>query len=330
MKIGKIQEATLKRAVLKAIKYRDRKRTKIGCGVGIDAARIDFSNSGDMLFSTETVACPMELHKNRAVIKACNNIAAAGGRTHSISISIMLPEYVKEKHIKALMKDIVDFCQEKEIIISGGHTEVSEHVSQPVVTISAVGSVLADLSYKHMQPGMSIVMSKAIGMEATVLLAEKNEIKERFSQSYVEKSRQYIEYLSIDSEAAVAIKHGVAAMHDLSENGIFGALWEIGEASGLGLSVNLKDITVCQETIEFCEYFNINPYNISSGGALLMITDNGEELVKKLEDEGIPAKIIGNITDIKDKVILNDDEKRYLEPPRVSYNDIISGKNIEA
>lgn len=318
MKTGKLSESTLKRAIIKTIKYRDRKRTMIAPAVGIDASVLGVTDWDRMLTAAATVAGPIDKFYNRAIIGACNNILAAGGKVEAVSLSFTLPEYVKEKHIRQIMDAIADYCKDKGIIVSGGHTEVSAYVTEPVVTVTAFGRQVSELSYKKVEPGMDIVMSKAIGLEATILLAEKDELKERFSPSYIEKGRKYIDYLEIDSEAAVAIKHGVAAMHDVSKSGIFGALWEMGEAGNFGLSVNLKDINVYQETIEFCEYFGFNPYIIASGGCLLMVTENGEELVSALEDEGIPAYVIGKVTDVKDKVIVNEDENRYLEPPRGS------------
>ena len=42
------------------------------------------------------------------------------------------------------------------------------------------------------------------------------------------------------SEAAVAVRSGVSAMHDVTEGGIFGALWEMAEASGVGLEIEFK------------------------------------------------------------------------------------------
>lgn len=72
---------------------------------------------------------------------------------------------------------------------------------------------------------------------------------------------------------------GVSAMHDVTEGGIFGALWEMAEASGVGLCVDLKKIPIRQETIEICEFFNLNPYQLISSGSMLIGTDHGSQLV---------------------------------------------------
>lgn len=105
-------------------------------------------------------------------------------------------------------------------------------------------------------------------------------------------------------------------MHDVAGGGIFGALWELGEQAGVGLQVHLKKIPIKQETVEICEFLGYNPYEMRSDGALLLVTNEGHTLVEALAQEGIAAEVIGMITDGNDKVILNDEEKRYLEPPR--------------
>ena len=96
-----------------------------------------------------------------------------------------------------------------------------------------------------------------------------------YAQPFLDKAAKYIDYLSIRSEAAVAAKSGVAAMHDLSEGGVFGALWELGQCSGVGLEIDLKKIPIRQETIEICEFFDLNPYKLLSGGSLLLAAADG-------------------------------------------------------
>ncbi len=90
-------------------------------------------------------------------------------------------------------------------------------------------------------------------------------------------------------------------------------MWEISRQLGVGLHVDLKKIPVLQETIEVCEFFELNPYQLMSGGALLMLTQNGEALVQTLEENGIPAAMIGTTYAGNDKVIYNDEETRFLD-----------------
>lgn len=122
--------------------------------------------------------------------------------------------------------------------------------------------------------------------------------------------------LSVLSEAKVAVSTGVAAMHDITEGGIFGALWELAEASDVGLEIELKKIPLKQETVEICEFFGINPYELISSGSMLMASDDGNRLVLELKKAGIEATVIGKATEGNDRVLINGEERRFLEPPK--------------
>ena len=116
---------------------------------------------------------------------------------------------------------------------------------------------------------------------------------------------------------AVTIGHGAAAMQDLSEGGIFGALWEIADGAGIGLDVALKRIPIQQETVEICEFFGLNPYQMLSTGALLIAAADGEGLVQKMALEGIPSAVIGRTTSGKERILRNGEEVRYLDKPQM-------------
>ena len=87
------------------------------------------------------------------------------------------------------------------------------------------------------------------------------------------------------------------------------------EGAGIGLSVEMKKMTVRQETIEVCEVFHLNPYQLTSTGAVLMVTPKGEELKERLKREGIPAEIIGHTTEGNERIIWSGGEKRFLDRP---------------
>ena len=161
-------------------------------------------------------------------------------------------------------------------------------------------------------------MTKWIGLEGTSIIAREKEahLRERFSPSYINRAADMIKYLSVVPEAAVAVRHGVSAMHDVTEGGIFGALWEVAQASGVGLKIDLMSIPVMQETIEICEVYGISPYQLISSGAMLITTQRGHDLVRELEEAGIHSAVIGKVTEGNDRILYNGDEHRFLEPPK--------------
>ena len=135
-------------------------------------------------------------------------------------------------------------------------------------------------------------------------------------EALVDTAADFYQYLSVVPEAKIAVETGVSAMHDVTEGGIFGALWEMAEASGVGLEIDLKKIPIRQETVEVCEFFGVNPYLLISSGCMLMAAQDGNHLVRELEKAGIKATIIGKATAGNDRVLLNEDERRFLEPPK--------------
>ena len=122
---------------------------------------------------------------------------------------------------------------------------------------------------------------------------KKEELSARFTEDFILRAQRFDQMLSVMPEAAAAVKSGVKAMHDVTEGGIFGALWELAESSGVGLEIELKKIPLKQETVEICEFFGINPYGLISSGAMLMASNDGSRLVMYLKKAGIAACIIG-------------------------------------
>ena len=321
MKAGKISEPILKRSVLKKITYKSKDVLSRGA-VGHDSCVIA-DGDGRIVMSSETEVAKRDYHKSRAFIKAINNIVVVGAVPKYAQISIVLPEGMREIKLKMLMEEMALVAEAHKIHITGGSTTVSDAVSQPVVTVTVTGMADRDdnciYRYKeNVKPGQDIVMTKAAALEGTAILAmeQEEELLTRFTSLYIDNSKAFIDDISIVKEAENAAGCSVAAMHDMSSGGVFGALWELGEAANCGLEVDLKKINMRQETIELTNHFNINPYLMPSAGSLLMVTSDGLGLVSELKKGGIDAYVIGKIIEGNDRVIINEDEKRFLEPPK--------------
>ena len=97
---------------------------------------------------------------------------------------------------------------------------------------------------------------------------------------------------------------------------MFGALWEMAEAGGVGLEADLRAIPVRQETVEICEFFDVNPYQIMSSGSMMIIADDGRAVVEKLEQAGIHGTVVGRTTGENARILRNNGEIRYLDRPQ--------------
>lgn len=319
MKVGKIPESVLKRSVFKQI-HTKRSEVLLGAGVGEDCAAIQLSEDEICIMSTDPITGTATDIGNLAIHITMNDLASAGAEPIGVMLTILLPEDATEAVLKEMMSQIEKACADANVQIMGGHTEVTRAVNQPLVNVCGVGKANRGelVSTGGAKVGDDIIVTKWIGLEGTSIIAKEKEeeLLKRYPAQLVDTAKEFERYLSVLPEAATAVKSGVNAMHDVTEGGIFGALWEMAEASGVGLEIDLKKIPVKQETIEVCEFFGINPYELISSGSMLMAAPDGNTLVRELEKQGIHAVVVGKAAAGNDRVLINEDERRFLEPPK--------------
>lgn len=334
MKTGKISESILKRSVLKYCKTKREEVVK-GAAPGVDCAFFTYpdrqgrdagsqlSDCQDKVFcaATQTVSLPVIRAGCYAVYAAVNAVAAGGGIPFAMQMALTLPEGTEESELKRIMQLTEEAAGICKVQIAGGHTEVTGAVKYPVISVTAFGYRLEAaerVSRGLPAAGQAVVMTKWMGLEGTAVLAQEKEAEllERYPFSITTAAKGFEKYLPILPEAATALKSGATAMHDMRNGGVFGGLYELAGRLGVGLSIDLKKIPVKQETIEICEFFDLNPYGLLSGGSLLIVAEDGDGMVKALQEAGIPAAVIGRTTDNNDKVLHNGEEIRFLEPAR--------------
>lgn len=340
MKIGKLPENVLKRSVLRQMNRKGKRAD--GAGLGEDCAVFSFPEGVCPAVCVQEAAVKTATDQGEAsvdgsvtgmgqLIQRCaNNLAAGGARAADIQVALLLPETAEEADIRLLMQEAAEKCRELDICIAGGQTRISGAVKSAVAVVTGCGipfdageniTAVKKTNDRHRlsepAPGQDIVVSKWIGLEGTAILARKNRerLLARYPAYFVEEAAGFDRWLSVIPEAATAVKSGVCAMHDASEGGIFGALWELAQRAGAGLTIDLKKLPIRQETVEVCECCSVNPYELLSGGSLVMTAWDGRSLAEALEAEGIPAAVVGRLTDSNDRIIVNDGEIRYMDRP---------------
>ena len=204
--------------------------------------------------------------------------------------------------------------------ILGGHTAVSRNVEAPVATVQMYGelSEAAGLDASSFL-GMDVVMTKYCGLGGTALLAGhyREELEDRYQKRFIKRAVQLLSEIQKNGECQIALENGAVYAHAAAEGGVFGALWELAEYAQCGLKIDLRRIPILQETVEICEVFDLNPYQLRTEGVFLFLTEHGERLCEKLSEEGICAAVIGKTVAGLDRAVHNEEEVRYLEPNRV-------------
>ncbi|SNU05029.1 Hydrogenase maturation factor [Lachnospiraceae bacterium] len=241
-----------------------------------------------------------------AVIRAVNNLSMSGAAAEKLMISIVAGEGIAEQTIRDEMYQVNEYAKKKGFRVVGGNTVLSGEGEQISFTVTAFGraekSVTEGLLRKPESGDKLITLGFAGEYGASVIYDCKcDELRNRFSESYLKNYEYSREKADISSVAEILIKSGVSMLHDVSFGGIYRTLYEIGEYSGCGLDIIHEGIPIKQSTIELCEFYNINPYLLLGTGGVVAVVkkEKLEKVTDSLTKSGLDFMISGELTNDK-------------------------------
>ncbi|HWR62478.1 MAG TPA: AIR synthase family protein [Clostridia bacterium] len=318
MKEGKLPPELLKSMIFNNIKVRNGD-VILRPEIGEDCAAIDFGGYACVM-STDPITGAVAGAGALAIHISCNDVATCGLRPLGIMVTILAPTDAAEEDIRKVMEDAGEAAAGLGVEIIGGHTEVTSAVNRIVISTTAIGKVQKDRIVRSSgaRVGDDVIMTKWAGLEGTSIIASDNEreLAGKLTPEELETARSFLEHISVVEEGVAAGEFGASSMHDVTEGGILGAVWEIAESSGKGIEIFIDDIPVREVTRKIGKIYGIDPYRLISSGSMLITAQNGAGLVEILESKGIPASIIGKITE-KGRYIVRNGEKLPLAPPDV-------------
>ncbi|MBN2796651.1 MAG: AIR synthase family protein [Clostridia bacterium] len=318
MKVGKLSNDKLKEIIFDQIKYQ-REDVVLRAGLGEDCAGIRFGEDVCLLTTDPITGAANEVGK-LAVHISCNDIASNGAAPIALLLTILAPEGTTEEELKLVMDQASEEATKLNVEIVGGHTEITNAVNRMVVSSTAIGKQpLSRLfSNRTISIGDKIVMTKSAGIEGTGIIAfeKKNILKNFLNDSEIKRAKDMLNHISVVPEGIVAGKVGVTSMHDVTEGGLLGAVWEICSGADLGAYIYDEEIPVDEVTTKICEHFKINPLRLISSGTMVMTVSQGKivELMHQFQINGIQASVIGEITS-KDIYLEKHGRMQYVTPP---------------
>lgn len=252
-----------------------------------------------------------------ALAAARNELEIEGAKQLCAEVEITIPMYAFKSRIHTMEKYMKQLCKEKEIELTCIRSEKSPIVNQTMVRVTVMGVAKVEDRTVPKCEGQTLVMTKWSGMEGMLRIATEREadLKERFSTGFMKQILSYKDEVFADEEIALAREAEVSIVRQVTDGGVLAALWNLAKETGAGLEADLRELPVLQETIEVCEHFRLNPYQLTSTGTLLMVTKDGEKFVELLKKHNIPACMVGKLTDSNDKVLQNGEEVRYIDRP---------------
>ncbi|MBE6072740.1 MAG: AIR synthase [Clostridium butyricum] len=317
MKEGKLDFDDLKNIIFnnKTIK---RDEVIVRNDIGEDCSIIDFGEC-EAIFSTDPITGANENVGKLAVHINCNDIASSGGEPIGILVTILAPTTSSLDEINQVMKEINEEAAKINVEIIGGHTEVTDAVNKMIISVTVIGKNPRGKSIKTAgaKIGDDILVTKTIGLEGTCILINDYEkrVGNILSKEEIEEGKKLIDNLSVLREGRIAGKFEVHSMHDITEGGLLGAIFEVSAAANTGFEIYEEKVPVLDITKKICEEFKIDYLRLISSGSMLITTDKGKELVKELESSGIRSTIIGKIIE-KGGILIKNGKKIQVEPPK--------------
>lgn len=317
MKAGKLNWDDLKQ-IINENRSVSRTDVRVRSGIGEDCSVINYGDF-ECVVSTDPITGAEKGIGRLAVNINCNDIAACGVEPIGILVTILAPEGTTLEQIKEVMREVDEETQKLNVEILGGHTEVTQAVNRIIVSCTAIGKAKTGkaVATAGAQVGDDIIVTKLLGMEGTNIVVNdfEDKVKVFLSEEEILEARGYSEGLSVVKDGLIAGEFGVNSMHDITEGGVLGALWELAEASNVGFRVYEDKMPVSNVTRKICNSFSIDFMRFISSGSMIITAKNGEVLVEELKKEGINASIIGNITREKGVLVASGNKDEEVPPP---------------
>jgi len=299
MKIGKLSSEDLQELIIGKINYKN-EEVYLKPTVGEDCAAISFDDYACVVSTDPITGTASEVGK-LAVHISCNDVASSGIRPIGLLLTILVPESVTKEELGYIMQQASEEADKVGVDIIGGHTEVTNAVNRVVVSSTAIGKQLKTKLVKTSgaRVGDAILITKTAGLEGTGIIGfeKEEELLSFMSKDEIQGCKNMLDQISVVPEGVLCGDFGVTSMHDVTEGGVLGALWEVCEASKTGCEIYNEHITVSPLTQKICDHYKIDPLKLISSGTMLITVEasRSNDLLSKLNGSGIEASIVGNV-----------------------------------
>ncbi len=305
----------------------------VGPQHGVDVGIVEIGGKA-VSFTCDPVFIVPEYGWERAAWFAIHIIASdsvtSGLKPKYLSIDLNLPMEMTKKQLEITWDVIHRECKKMGISVITGHTARYEGCHYPMVggaTITGVGELDEYVTPRFCKAGDKIIITKGPAIEATGIFAAMlpKVIEKEYGAALNQKAQQVFFKMSVVEDAMTAVsvgvrENGVTAMHDATECGIWGGLYEIAQAAKLGVRIEKEKIVIEESVEEVCRLFNIDPYaSISEGTLIIACKENkASAVVKALAQKGIKASIVGELTKPeKGMVLVEKGKEKKLKHPIV-------------
>jgi len=280
---------------------------------GVDVGVVKLSDNMVMVLTTDPIYVVPEYGWDKAAWFAfhilASDLCTSGFLPQYMTVDLNLPPQITDDEFDAFWDAFNREALRYGVSIVTGHTARYQGASYPMVggaTMIATGPLDGYITTEMARPGDSIIITKTVALEAASIFSQlfPEYIEKNLGSTVLQKGKNLFYSMSTVEDSIICSRFGtgpdrVTSMHDATEGGILGALFEIAYASGNGLIVHENKIPVFDEVKEICELFGMNPLTSISEGTLVITVNEkrAEDLLEVLRSKNVPAVIAGKIVD---------------------------------
>jgi hydrogenase expression/formation protein HypE len=288
----------------------------VGPGHGCDNAVVKLGNNQVLVVTADPLSMIPALGVKDSAWLSVNllasDLATCGFPPQFIMVNLSLPPSMTDREFEGYWSAFHEACRKLGVAILGGHTGRYVGCDYTIIgggVMMALAPENQYLSSNMSKPGDLLIMTKGVAIAATGILSRvfPETIEKAHGSAFLKRSQAYFSQFSVVEDALTAAStglrdEGVTSMHDVTEGGLLGALYELSEASGNGLEIELSDVVVTEEAKRVCDLFKIDPYSTLSEGTLIITAKpkKAEKVLQALKSKKIRSAVIGKVTDAQE------------------------------
>jgi hydrogenase maturation factor len=236
-----------------------------------------------------------------AVRFALADVAVSGLAPTHLAVSFTLPPAMTDAEFAAVWRGVDAECRALGTAVVTGHTARYAGCQFPWVgsaTAMAVGDPDEIVRPDGARPGDRLLVTKGPAVETTGLLTTLFPDQIPLADDVLATAQERLAETAIAGDAlAAADAAPVSAMHDATEGGLLGALFELADSAGVRVAVERDAVPVLPGVEQTCAALGIDPWRATTAGTLLIAVppEHADAVVAALESRETPVGVAGTI-----------------------------------